>query len=171
MGICCYWRGRSASRYTARGRYACSGIFIWEQYISGTYAEKFPGYKISPDRWTDRSQLLTSTQLDTLKNVLEAVHIQSEDFSQEQPFVAGLLEQSNNSIGHLQAMQHGNALIAANVKQLVKLRQLIMSQINADVVYRSAEITRRAESEAKGVAWASAAPRTLYQSQFEISFF
>lgn len=129
--------------------------------IAGIFEDKFPGYKIPEGLWRERSELWTNTQLDTLRNILQSVHIQNENFSSEQPFVAGILEQSNAAIGHMQAMQHGNALVAANVKQLVKLRQLIMSQINADAVYRSAEVARRAESEAKGVAWASAAPRTL----------
>lgn len=129
--------------------------------IAAQFEDKFPGYKVSEDLWRDRSTLWTDTQLDTLKNVLESVHRQNEDYAKEQPFVAGILEQSNRAIGRMQAIQHGNALVAANVKQLVKLRQLVMSQINADSVYRSAEVARRAESEAKGVAWASAAPRTL----------
>ena len=129
--------------------------------IAEQFANKFPGYEFSDGLWRERSKLWTDTQLNTLKGVLESVHLQSENYAEEQPFVAGILEQSNNAVGHMQALQHGNALVAANVKQLVKLRQLVMAQINADTVYRAAETARRAESEAKGVAWASAAPRTL----------
>ena len=129
--------------------------------ISGVFEDKFPGYQIVGDLWVERSQMWTDTQLHTLRNILEAVHIQNENFSEEQPFIAGILDQSNQAVGHMQALQHGNALIAATAKQLVKLRQLTMSQINAETVYRSAEVARRAESEAKGVSWATAASRKL----------
>lgn len=129
--------------------------------IQQTFEDKFPGYKITDELWEERSELWTNTQLDTLRNVLLSVNKQSETFQTEQPFVESMIAQSNAAVGHMQALQHGNALVGANVTQLVKLRQLIMSQINADTVYRSAETARRAESEAKGIAWASAAPRTL----------
>lgn len=129
--------------------------------ITAVFEDKFPGYKVPEGLWAERSELWTNTQLDTLKNVLESVHKQNENFQTEQPFVESIIAQSNAAIGHMQALQHGNALIGANVTQLVKLRQLVMSQINADTVYRAAETARRAESEAKGIAWASAAPRTL----------
>lgn len=129
--------------------------------IPGVFNDKFPGYEIREGLWAERSQVWTNTQLDTLKNILEAVGLQNQDFYYEQPFVEGMLYESNAAIGHMQVMQHGNALVAANVKQLVKLRQLMMAQINADTVYRAAETSRRAESEAKGVSWASRAPRTL----------
>lgn len=129
--------------------------------ISGEFAAKFPGYENRDGLWAERSKVWTDTQLHTLRNILEAVGVQNRDFYYEQPFVEGMLHESNAAIGHMQVMQHGNALVAANVKQLVKLRQLMMSQINADTVYRAAETSRRAESEAKGVSWASRAPRTL----------
>jgi P-type conjugative transfer protein TrbJ len=129
--------------------------------IPGVFEDKFPGYENRDGLWAERSKLWTDTQLDTLRNILQAVEVQNRDFYFEQPFVEGMLAESNAAIGHMQVMQHGNALVAANVKQLAKLRQLVMSQINADTVYRAAETSRRAESEAKGVSWASRAPRTL----------
>lgn len=129
--------------------------------IPGVFNDKFPGYEIQEGLWAERSKVWTDTQLHTLRNILEAVGIQNRDFYFEQPFVEGMLTESNSAIGHMQVMQHGNALVAANVKQLVKLRQLMMAQINAETVYRAAETSRRAESEAKGVSWASRAPRTL----------
>ncbi len=129
--------------------------------IAGVFEDKFPGYKPHEGLWAQRSKLWTDTQLNTLRNILQGVAKQNEDFQQEQPFVEGILNESNRSVGRMQVMQHGNALVAANIKQLVKLRQLLMSQINTNTVYRAAEISRRAESEAKGVSWASRAPRTL----------
>ncbi len=129
--------------------------------ISVVFQDKFPGYKIPETLWAERSSMWTDTQLHTLRNVLEAVHEQNANYAEEQPLVAGILDKSNKAIGHMQALQQGNALVAATVKQLVKMRQLMMSQINADTVYRSAEVARRAESEAQGVAWASAAPLIL----------
>lgn len=129
--------------------------------ITGVFQEKFPGYKLPHSLWAQRSETWTKTQLDTLKNVLESVSKQNQNFLEEQPFIESMLLKSNGAIGQMQALQQGNALVAANIKQLTKLRQLIMSQINADSVYRAGEISRKAESEAKGVSWASAAPRSL----------
>ncbi len=129
--------------------------------IPGVFEEKFPGYEASDGLWAERSKMWTDTQLNTLRNVLQSVQMQNENYAEEQELVAGMLDKSNIAVGHMQALQQGNALVGATVKQLVKLRQLTMSQINADTVYRAAETARRAEAEAKGVAWASAAPRTL----------
>ena len=129
--------------------------------IAGVFEDKFPGYAIPEALWKERSTMWTNTQLNTLRNILQAAHLQNDNFADEQSQVEGMLTASNDAIGHMQALQHGNALIAATVKQLVKLRQLAMSQINADTVYRSAEVARRAEAEAKGVDWCSQAPMTL----------
>ena len=47
MGICCYWLGRWASRYTARWRCAYSEILMCEQYIP--IANEAPTYR-GPER-------------------------------------------------------------------------------------------------------------------------
>ena len=123
--------------------------------IQGVFEDKFPGYVISDIEWAIRSKTWTDTQLNTLRNILESVHLQSENFGDQQALLAGIMEKSNSAIGHMQALQQGNALVAQTVTELGKLRQLMMAQINAETVDRSAEIARRAEAEAKGVAWAS----------------
>ena len=126
--------------------------------IQRTFEQKFPGYQVQEGPWAERSQVWTKTQLDTLRNILEAVHRQNQNFGDDQNMVDGILAQSNAAVGHMQALQQGNALTAATVKELAKLRQLLMSQINADTVYRAAEAARHAEAEARGVAWGTAVP-------------
>lgn len=121
--------------------------------LSSDFNEKFPGYDPKHSHWPEQSKNLTDTQLSTLKNSLEALSLQNEDLIYEQELVAGMLEKSNVAVGHMQAIQQGNALTAANIKQLVKLRKLLMAQINADSVYRAAEVSRKAEIEAKAKAW------------------
>lgn len=129
--------------------------------LAAEFTERFPGYESKTELWQERSKLLTDTQLDTLKNVLLASAKQNENFYIEQPLIEAMLSSSNSAVGHMQVMQHGNALVGANIKQLVKLRQLVIAQTNAETVYRAAETARRAETEAKGVLWTTAAPLTL----------
>ena len=126
--------------------------------IQRTFETKFPGYQVGEGPWAEQSQLWTKTQLDTLRNILEAVHRQNQNFGDDQGMVEGILAQSNAAVGQMQALQQGNALIASTVKELAKLRQLLMSQINADTVYRAADAARQAEAEARGVAWGTAVP-------------
>jgi len=124
--------------------------------IPGAFEDKFPGFKISDISWALRSKMWTDTQLNTLRNILEATHLQSDNFTDQQALLAGIMEKSNAAIGEMQALQQGNALVGQTVTELGKVRQLMMAQINADTVDRSAEVARRAESEAKGIAWATA---------------
>jgi len=129
--------------------------------IKAAFATKFPGFQISDTSWAERSKLWTDTQLNTLRNILEAVHLQNDNFTDQQALLAGIMGKSNAAIGEMQALQQGNALVAETVTELGKLRQLVMSQINAETVDRSAEVARRAEAEAKGIAWATAGSAEL----------
>ena len=129
--------------------------------ISDLFRDRYPGMEVHSDTWIPRNEEITDTQLDTLAGTLQSVNLQYENYRREMPFVLSILEDSNNAIGHMQALQYGNALTAAVVKQIVKLRELSMAQINAQNVYYGGEVARRAEADAKMHEWASAAPRTL----------
>src|SRR5262249_26570257 len=95
----------------------------------------------------------TRTTLDTLRGILNVVRLHGEDFASEQARIAALTALSDSAVGRMQAVQTGNMIAAEQVQQLVKLRQLVMAQINAQNVYMASRANREAQRAATQSEW------------------
>ena len=60
---------------------------------------------------------------------------------------------SDSSVGRMQALQLGNMMAGEQVQQLVKLRQLVMAQVNAQNVYMAHQTNREAQRSATQSQW------------------
>ena len=60
---------------------------------------------------------------------------------------------SDSAVGRMQAVQTGNMIAAEQVQQLVKLRQLVMAQVNAQNVYMASQTNREAQRAATQSEW------------------
>src|SRR5438876_6087642 len=116
------------------------------------FRERYPGYR-PVTNWAGAYDQWTRTTLDTLRGSLAAVRLHADDFADEQQRIQTLTALSDSAEGRMQAIQAANMLAAEQIQQLVKLRQLMMAQINAQNVYMANVTNRDAQSTATQEEW------------------
>lgn len=116
------------------------------------FRERYPGYRPVTD-WAAAYDQWTRTTLDTLRGSLAAVRLHADAFADEQQRFQTLTALGDTAEGRMQAIQVGNMLAAEQIQQLVKLRQLMMSQINAQNVYMANVTNRDAQRAATQQEW------------------
>src|SRR5438477_12688730 len=89
----------------------------------------------------------------SLRCPLATVHITKDDFADEQRLIQTLTALIDTAEGRMQALQAGNMLAAEQIQQLAKLRQLMMTQINAQNVYMANVTNRDAQRTATQQEW------------------
>ena len=120
--------------------------------VDSLFRERYPGYRPVTD-WALEYDSWTRTTLDTLRGTLNAVRLHGEDFAVEQARIDSLTALSDTAVGRMQAVQTGNMIAAEQVQQLVKLRQLVMAQVNAQNVYMASQANREAQRAATQSEW------------------
>ena len=120
--------------------------------VDGLFRQRYPGYRAVTD-WSREYDTWTRTTLDTLRGTLNSVRLHAEDFATEQGRIQTLQAMSESAEGRMQALQLGNMMAAEQLQQLVKLRQIMMAQINAQNVYMATQTNREAQRAATQSEW------------------
>ncbi len=116
------------------------------------FRQRYPGYRPVTD-WSSTYDSWTSTTLDTLRGILNSAGLQGAEFATEQSRIQALQALSDSAEGRMQALQVGNMMAAEQLQQLVKLRQLVVAQINAQTVYMASQTSRDAQRAATQSEW------------------
>ena len=116
------------------------------------FRQRYPGYRPVTD-WSSTYDSWTSTTLDTLRGILNSAGLQGAEFATEQGRIQALQALSDSAEGRMQALQVGNMMAAEQLQQLVKLRQLVVAQINAQTVYMASQTSRDAQRAATQSEW------------------
>src|SRR2546422_9319634 len=120
--------------------------------IDGLFRQRYPGYRPVTD-WSREYDTWTRTPLDALRGTLNSVRLHAGDFASEQGRIQALQAMSDTSEGRMQALQLGNMMAGEQLQQLVKLRQLVMAQINAQNGYMATQTDREAQRPAAQTEW------------------
>jgi len=99
--------------------------------------------------------------LDTVRASLDAVHLQAEDFTDEEATLQAIERFSETAAGRLQAIQAGNQIAAQQVRQIQLLRQLMMTQMQMQGAYLAAQTDRDNVQKAQGELFFGAVPGTV----------
>lgn len=119
------------------------------QNAADLFAQKYPGWSADTTKanYKDWSQ----NTLDMIRGSLAAANLQSSQFADESSTLGALRTLSKSPQGRLQAIQVGNQIAVEQVAQTQKLRQLVMSQMQAQSAYMASQeqkdATRRASVE------------------------
>jgi P-type conjugative transfer protein TrbJ len=124
------------------------------QDIDRQYRSRFPGY-VAPQNYQESYRNWSQTTHDTLLSTLASAGMQAEQFHQEQMTLNQLAGLSQTAQGRMQAMQVGNMLASQQIGQLQALRQLIVTQINAQNTYAAYQTQKEASVEASTDQWIS----------------
>lgn len=134
------------------------------QNVEQEFQKRFPGYQ-SPQDYTQSYQDWSQTTLDSIQGALKAAGFQSGQFETENSTLDTIRMLSENAEGQTQAIQAANMIANETVGQLQKLRQLHMSQIQAQSAYFAYEVQRDAAGKAVSDRFFHEIPYEKSQSQ------
>lgn len=112
-----------------------------------SFKNNFNGYK-EVEAWGESYDAWSKTTLDTFKNSLKSLSIQSKESLNDSIYIKELEALSSKSEGRDQILQTSNMLSSELNKQMIKLRELLMQQEGSNSVYRAKLENERAAKQA-----------------------
>ncbi len=116
--------------------------------LDAEFRRRFRGYGYSARRWFVDYRDWSQTSLDTTLGTLRAAGMQGEQLASEQAVLAQLRTMAQSSDGRMKALQVSNQIMEQQVQQLMKLRQLILADLQSKQAYQAAQIQKQAAEEA-----------------------
>ena len=118
--------------------------------LDGTFRLRFPGYSSSTN-YGQSYQTWSQTSLDSTLGALNAAGLQNSQFNSDEALLQTLQGQSQSAVGRMQAIEVGNQIAENQAEQLMKLRQLMMADMQSKASYQGAlvpaEATKQANSD------------------------
>jgi P-type conjugative transfer protein TrbJ len=112
------------------------------------FTSKFSSIGYTPTQnFSQRYQTWSQTSHDSVQGALDAVNLQSSDMNDEENIIDSLQSQAQTADGQMQAVQVGNQIAAAEADQLIKLRQLMMSDMQAKYAYQQQQQQQQDEQQ------------------------
>lgn len=125
-----------------------SGLSYAAQNEASQFAALFPGYTVA-ENFNQQYQKITRSALDTLNNILQNMQVSANNFSDESNRLQMLQGFAQNVAGQTQGLQMAAQLASEQLSQLQLLRQTIMAQANAQIVYYAQQIQTQASAVAE----------------------
>jgi P-type conjugative transfer protein TrbJ len=122
--------------------------------LDGQFAQRYGTYtsyiknKMSGSDWNNKYSQWSSEASDNARYTLKGIGVQASQMQNEQLVMQQLQNLSQSAQGRMQAVQVANMFASQNMEQLMKLRQLLMSQMQMQANYMAQEQDRKAASDA-----------------------
>jgi P-type conjugative transfer protein TrbJ len=116
--------------------------------LDAEFRHRFRGWGYNARAWFTDYRNWSQTSLDTTLGTLRAAGLQSRQMQSEEAVLQRLRGMANSSDGRLKAVQVANQIAEQQVQQLMKLRQLILADLQSKQAFQAAQIQREAASEA-----------------------
>jgi P-type conjugative transfer protein TrbJ len=126
-----------------------SGICYANSSAAQQFNGDFPGMVPPPVNAASRARQLTAATLGTLLGALAVAQQQAAHFGFENSQFAALESKNQNAQGALQAIQVTNEILLAQAQQLQMIRQLLVTLVNAESVYRGHRLNAEAQAAAQ----------------------
>jgi len=116
--------------------------------LDAEFRNRFRGWGYNARAWFTDYKNWSQTSLDTTLGTLRAAGLQGQQMQSEEAVLQKLRGMANSSDGRMKAMQVANQIAEQQVQQLMKLRQLILADLQSKQAFQAAQIQREASSEA-----------------------
>ena len=116
--------------------------------LDAEFRSRFRGFGYSANAWYTQYRDWSQTSLDTTLGALRAAGLQGQQMSSEQAVLSQLRSMSQTTDGRLKALEVGNQIAEQQVQQLMKLRQLILADLQSKQAFQAAQIQKQASAEA-----------------------
>ena len=115
--------------------------------LDSTFQARFPGYSPSTN-YSTAYQTWSQTSLDSTRGALDAAGLQDSQFDSDTALLKTLQGQSQSAVGRMQAIEVGNQIAENQAEQLMKLRQLMMADMQSKAAYQGAQVQAQATTQA-----------------------
>ena len=123
------------------------------------FANRFKGFGYRPDQFYQEYQTWSRTTLDSTLGTLKAAGMQANQMGNEEGVLTQLRAMSRSSDGRLKATQIGLQLSEQAVQQMMKLRQLIMADIQSKQSYQAWQMQQSSNGAANEKQFFTNGPR------------
>lgn len=116
--------------------------------LDSNFTTKFASLGYAPTTsYASRYADWSKTSMDSTRTALDAAGLQNDQLSSEQDLIQQLQDMSQTSDGQLQAIQVGSQIGAMEVQQLMKLRQLMMADMQSKAAFQAQQISQSDEQQ------------------------
>jgi type IV secretion system protein TrbJ len=116
--------------------------------LDAEFRTRFRGWGYSSRTWYSDYRNWSQTSLDTILGTLRAAGLQGQQLQSEQAVLDRLRVMAQSSDGRMQALQVANQIAEQQVQQIMKLRQLMLADLQSKQAFQAAQMQRQAASEA-----------------------
>lgn len=116
--------------------------------LDATFHNRFPGYSYNAKAYYTDYRDWSQTSLDTTRSTMRAAGLQSDQLQNEQTLLAALRTMSVTADGRMQALQVANQIAEQQVEQLMKLRALMLVDLQSKQAFQAQQIQKDAAAEA-----------------------
>lgn len=116
--------------------------------LDAEFRTRFRGWGYSSRTWYSDYRNWSQTSLDTTLGTLRAAGLQGQQLQSEQAVLDRLRVMAQSSDGRMQALQVANQIAEQQVQQIMKLRQLMLADLQSKQAFQAAQMQRQAASEA-----------------------
>lgn len=116
--------------------------------LDAEFRIRFPGYQRGAGAWFKDYKNWTDTGLDTMLGTLKAAGLQGDQLQSEQAILAGLRKMASSTNGRLEALQVVGDIAEQQTQQLMKLRQIMLADLQSKQVYQAAQMQKEAAAQA-----------------------
>ena len=112
--------------------------------LDAAFRNRFRGYAYNARAYYSDYRDWSQTSLDTTRSTLRTAGLHSQQLQNEQSLIATLRNMSLTADGRMQALQVANQIAEQQVEQLMKLRALMLLDLQSKQAFHAAEIQREA---------------------------
>lgn len=116
--------------------------------LDGEFRARFRGFGYTARAWFNDYRNWTQTSLDTTLGTLRAAGLQGAQLNGEQAVLSQLRVMAQTSDGRMKALQVANQIAEQSVQQLMKLRQLMLADLQSKQAFQAMQVQKQAASEA-----------------------
>lgn len=116
--------------------------------LDGEFRSRFPGYGYTAGTYYRDYRVWSQTTLDTSLSTLRAAGLQGQQLESEQSVLAALRTMAMSADGRMQAIEVGNQISEQTVEQLMKLRQLVLADLQSKQAFQAAQMQNDAQNHA-----------------------
>lgn len=117
--------------------------------LNAQFTSRFKGFAgFKPANYYANYQNWSQTSLDTTLATLQAAGLQGQQLQSEQAVLTSLRAMAQSSGGEMEALQVLGQLAEQEVQQLMKLRELMLADLQSKQAYQAAVIQDQANGEA-----------------------
>ncbi len=116
--------------------------------LNAQFQSRFPGYEYQARDYFINYRDWSQTSLDTSLATLRAAGLQGRQLQSEQSILAAMRSMAESAEGRMEALQVANQIAEQQVQQLMKLRELMLADLQSKETYQASQVQKDAATEA-----------------------